>query len=715
MTVTIMGQNYSPIRRTIKYNDIFMVTDENGNITSDNNSGFGIYSDDTRFLSQLILKINDTNPVVLSTSTETGYSSVIIGTNVPMNDNLDNEKIIQQETVQIKRETIIYGSCFETISIENYNFFPIGIKAELFLEADFLDIFEVRQISAVEKTQQQKPQFENNALKFNYYDSTGATLSTEITFNGLKPTSVSGGHIVFDMVIDPSTKKEFKFRINLKTTASLPEQNEADDFNDAFEKVGENTVIIEKNTTRFDSNNQDFNELVQRSVKDVNMLTTRAYYGEYLAAGIPWFTTLFGRDSIIAARQSLLYNPELARNILITLAKFQGKEVNDWRDEEYGKIPHEIRFGELARSNQIPHSPYYGTVDATSLWLVLLYEYYKWTDDKELLEKLWQNALDCLYWIDNCGIKNKYVTYTKRSTEGLDNQGWKDSSNSNIHQDGTLAESPIALIEVQSYTYDAKMKMAELAGYMGEYDLKIHLLQSCHKFKEQFNKDFWMKDLGFFTQGLDKNMNQMKIISSNAGHGLGTGLYETEYENLVAERLLKSDMFSGWGIRTLSTNCIAYNPMSYHNGSVWPHDNSLIVYGLSKIGRVDLSLKVTSGLFEAARLMKYKRLPELFCGFSRKYKRQDPPVRYPVACSPQAWAAASSFMLIQSMLNIIPNAQTSELIINNPTLPAWLDFLCLENVKVGDATVDLDFRKTSKGLVLDVLNKKGKLDVIIKK
>ncbi|MDD3149665.1 MAG: glycogen debranching N-terminal domain-containing protein, partial [Candidatus Gastranaerophilales bacterium] len=505
MTVTIMGKNYSPIRRTIKHNNMFMVTDENGNITGDNTSGYGLYSDDTRFLKRFELKINETDPIILSSSTETGYSSIIIGTNVSMPNTLELGKIIEQETVQIKRESIILGSYFETVTIANYNFDTIGVEICLTFEADFLDIFEVRKLDAIAKEKNIEPVYDEKSLRFVYVDITGATLSTEILFKENIPIKYENGNLYFRLILEPSEKKELKLQINLKTTASLPEKLTAYDFNDAFEKMFELNAEDSSRMAKYYSNNEDFNELLQRGVKDVKMLTTRACYGEYIAAGIPWFTTLFGRDSLIAARQALMFNPDLAKNILLTLARFQSKGDNEWRDEEFGKIPHEIRFGELARSNQIPHSPYYGSIDATCLWLILYYDYFKWTNDRETIENLWQNALDCLYWLDNHGITNKYVYYIKRSKKGLDNQGWKDSHNSNIHSNGILADPPIALVEVQGYAYSSKTKLAEMAGYLGEYALKINLIQDAYKFKTNFNKDFWMKDLGFFTQGLDKN------------------------------------------------------------------------------------------------------------------------------------------------------------------------------------------------------------------
>lgn len=715
MTVTLMGENFNPERRTIKNNGIFLVTDHDGNVLGNNTSGHGLYMDDTRFLSRLELKMNDNKFVILSSSTESGHSSIIIGTNPHIPDAVNTDFTIPQETIQIKREAIIYGSYFETVTVENFNFFQVNMNLEFFFGADFLDVFEVRNLESLEKGVQKEPIYEDGILKFVYQDNTGATLTTEIVFIEDKPVKTENGFAIFDFALEPNSKKEIKYQINLRSTASLPEKISAYDFDEAFEKA----IVDDKKwndfTTTFYSNNQDFNEMVVRGNRDINMLRTRAHYGEYIAAGIPWFTTLFGRDSIITARQALILNPMIAKNVLETLARFQGKEYNDWRDEEPGKIPHEIRFGELARANVVPHIAYYGTVDATPLWVMLLYDYFKWTNDKETLERLWINALNCRKWMDEYALYNGYAAYKKRSEKGLDNQSWKDSFNSNVHQDGSLAEPPISPVEVQGYIYAAKMQLAELADCIGEDKFASILRMEAKAFKHNFNKDFWMEDEQFFCMGLDKDGKQMKVVTSNPGHCLETGIIEDQYVTRVAERMFENDMFNGWGIRTLSSNALVYNPMSYHNGSVWPHDNSIIAYGLSKIGRDDLALNVTSSLFEAARRMKYKRLPELFCGFNREFRRQDPPVRYPVACIPQAWAAASVFWLIQSMLSIEPDAQKNELRIFKAQLPDWLTFLKIDNLTVGQASVDMEFKRSGAGLIIDIIDKRGKLDIYIKK
>ena len=722
MAVNIEGENFSPVRRTIKHNDIFLVTDMNGNVLSRNNSGYGLYFGDTRFLSRLEFKINNSYPIVLSSSTETGHSSIIIGTNANLKDHFDAEKVIPQETIQIKRESIIYGSYFETITLANYNSFNVGIKLEFFFEADFLDIFEVRNIllDDLEPKEIKKSISTNGEQKviFSYTDSTGAVLETEMHFissNKVQPVKMEDDKLVYEFHLKANSKEEIKYHIDLRSTADLPKKFIAADFEEALDKVlmSENDLFV--NSTTFEADNEDFNEMIQRGQKDINMLVTKASYGEYIAAGIPWYTTLFGRDSIITAKQCLMLNPELSKNVLETLARFQGKEVNEWRDEEPGKILHEIRFGELARSEQIPHSAYYGTVDATALWISLLFDYYKWTNDRDTLEKLWPNALACLNWMKTYGMYNGFVSYIQKSEKGLENQSWKDSWDSHMHEDRKIAEPPIASVEVQGYFYAAIVKMSKLASCMDETELSKRLVQEAKEFKEKFHKAFWMEDKEYYALALDKYGKQLKIISSNPGHLLETGILDPYYAAKVEEKLFQPDMFSGWGIRTLSSDCLAYNPMSYHNGTIWPHDNSIIAYGLAKTGKPQKVLRITTALFEAARLMYYKRLPELFCGFTRRFRVLDPPVSYPVACIPQAWAAASVFLLIQSMFNIEADAQSNKLRILNPSMPEWLNRLKIKNIKVGNALLDLEFNKSNNGIMVDVTRVKGNIDVIIRK
>lgn len=709
---------FTVTNRTIKNNHLFLVDSMYGEIPMDNDSGLGLYNLDTRFLNCYEVHLNNTEPVCLLSSTEAGYMSTLVYTNGQIaSENLDGlPTTVLEEMVQLKRESILHGALFERFTLTSYNIEAIKLRVSLRFCADFRDMFEIRHLYPGKDRQLDPPKVEGNALVFSYREN-AKTLETRIIFRDFEPQFTDATTLVYETMISPLEKKEFNLEIQ---TSIKPEQHSfsvANGFEDAKNQIQSFNQLWKEEVTEFKSDNEDFNEMLQRSHKDLRMLLSQTEEGNtFVAAGIPWFVALFGRDSIITARQSLILNPSIAKWTLHILAQYQGKKCDPWRDEEPGKILHEVRRGELARLGEIPHTPYFGSVDATPLWLILLYDYFLWTRDFETLHTLWPNALAALEWIDRNMEKYalKYVTYLTQSERGIIHQGWKDSNNSAMYDNGLQAEPPIALVEVQGYIYLAKRRMATLADIMEDRDLKQKLRRDCQDLKRRFNQDFWLEDLQFYAMGLDSQGRPLKVISSNPGHCLETGIMAVPCARHVASRLMAPDLFSGWGIRTLSSDMVAYNPMSYHNGSIWPHDNAIIAQGMSLVGRQDLSEKIFSGLFEAARLMLYKRLPELFCGFSRDMAKADPPVRYPVACSPQAWAAASVFSLIQSMLNLSPDLQAGTFKIQNPQLPHWMHYLRIKNMHVGQAILDLEFRRTDKMVVVDVIGRQGKLDILVK-
>jgi glycogen debranching enzyme len=396
---------------------------------------------------------------------------------------------------------------------------------------------------------------------------------------------------------------------------------------------------------------------------------------------------------------------------LCILAKYQGKVDDDWREEEPGKILHEIRYGEMARCQEIPHTPYYGTVDATPLWLMLYAEYYTWTQDWDLLEQLWENALAAMDWIDRNLQATGYLAYQRRSQRGLVNQGWKDSDDCIVDRNGHLATDPIALCEVQAYVYAAKIRLSELAKLKGHTDLAEKWQAEARELKMRFNRDFWLKDRGFCALALDGEGKPVDSITSNPGHCLQLGIFDPEKASSVAERLQAPDMFNGWGIRTLSSLSPAYNPMGYHVGSVWHHDNSLITMGLRSLGLVDPALEIAQGLLDMTLEQPYQRPPELFCGYARSPGGRA--VRYPVACSPQAWASGTIFQLLQMMGNLVPNAKENYLRIVEPKLPKSICHLAIENLKIGQTVLSLEFDRAADTTACRVTKKRGNLKVTI--
>jgi glycogen debranching enzyme len=412
------------------------------------------------------------------------------------------------------------------------------------------------------------------------------------------------------------------------------------------------------------------------------------------AAGIPWYVAPFGRDSLITAYETLMINPAVARSTLRTLAAWQATEDDPWRDAEPGKILHELRRGELARTRAIPHTPYYGTVDATPLFLLVAAAYHRWTLDLDTMRDL-RPAFDAaLRWIDEWGDRDGdgFVEYERRSPAGLVNQGWKDSYDAVVHADGSLARGPIALVEVQAYVYAAKRDVAEVYAALGDDERATALRGEADSLRAAFNEAYWNPEERFLALALDGEKRRVASVTSNAGHALFCGILDDDRAAHVAERLMAPDMFSGWGIRTLSTRSPAYNPMSYHNGSVWPHDNAIAAAGLKRYGFDDAVARIATALFDVGAGSRDFRLPELLCGFGRDESRST--VAYPVACIPQAWAAAAPFLLVQMLLGVAPNAEESRLAVDRPRLPSWIGRLDVDDICVGPGRVSLAFRQT---------------------
>ena len=471
-----------------------------------------------------------------------------------------------------------------------------------------------------------------------------------------------------------------------------------------------------RGTTAVQTDHELFNLTLLRGLNDLRLLINDgpADGERYVAAGVPWFTTLFGRDSIITALQVLAVRPQVAVETLAVLAKRQAKELDESRDAEPGKILHELRTGEMARTGELPFRPYYGSIDATPLWLILFGATWDWTGDRELVERFWPNALAALEWIDKWGDRDGdgFVEYERRTDRGLLNQGWKDSFDAIRDRDGRQVDTPIALAEVQGYVYEAKRRMAALARVRGDAPLGERLDREADTLRDRFNEAFWVEDRRYYAMALDGNKRPADAIGSNAGHCLWTGIVAPERAAAVADRLLSPELFSGWGIRTYASDQPGYNPIGYHTGTVWPHDSSLIAAGLKRYGFHDQANRLVGSVFEAAQRFSEFRLPELFCGFDRDTSPL--PVPYPVACSPQAWAAGAPFLFLETMLGLRPHAERGELELFQPHLPDWLGKVTLTNVRVGEAAVDLLFHRWRGTTSAEVLRKVGDISVTIR-
>jgi glycogen debranching enzyme len=452
----------------------------------------------------------------------------------------------------------------------------------------------------------------------------------------------------------------------------------------------------ETGSTKITTDNELFNSVLERGQRDIRQLLTESSLGTTMAAGVPWFVAPFGRDSLITCMQTMMLNTSPSYDTLKMFSDLQGTVIDGWRDEEPGKIMHEIRHGELASLNEIPHTPYYGTADATPLFIILAVQLFKWTGDSEFISVIMNNLELAANWIDEYGDADGdlFVEYKRKSARGLIHQGWKDSAGSVVHKDASLADPPIALSEVQGYAYLAKKGLADIYDFMGFPEKAIAMRAGAEALKERFNEAFWMEEDNCYALALDKEKQQVATVTSNSGQCLFGEIADAKRAKKLAHRLMQPDMFSGWGIRTLSKTAEAYNPMQYHCGTIWPHDNSLIAWGLKKYGFVHESNRIATALFDAALTFTDYRLPELFCGFSRRMPH--PPVGYPVSCSPQAWAAGSMFLLLQNMLGLEPDAPKGVFKITEPTLPRWLNTVRVENLRAGQGSVDIMFTRTGE-------------------
>ncbi len=716
--------------RTIKHNHLYLVDDALGNIPFHNTAGLGMYHLDTRFLSGFEIKLHGTDPIPLLSSTEMGYMSTIVFTNGPIQTTTEAGKdvLVLPESIQLKRETVLYGLQFERYWLISYYTEPIFMEISLSFDADFKDMFEIRGMVVLPERPTPRPPIldtsgQTPVLIFSYKDLSSRNLQTGIRFVDLKPDFLPENPkatVVYRTLLRPREPINFNYEIQTIINDRMMNAGSIEasvaSMDEALGHLNFRSRKMHGGTAVFLSDNEDFNEMMSRNQKDMNMLMTHTDDGSFVAAGIPWYVALFGRDSMITSRFALPFNAGIAKESLKILAKYQGKETNPARDEEPGKILHELRVGELARLGKIPHTPYYGSVDATPLFIITLYDYLTWTDDKDTFCELWPAAVKAMAWIDLNLQQHKlgYSTYRTQSEGGILQQGWKDSHDSIMDEFGVVGLPPIALSEVQGYVYMAKRCMARMADFMEDRPLRQRMKVESQEFRRRFNRDFWLEELEFCALALDDQGKPFRVVTSNPGQCLETGIfYEAQAEKLIT-RLMSADLFNGWGIRTLSSNALKYNPMSYHNGSIWPHDNAMIARGFASFNRQDLVERIFVGLFEAARHMHYRRLPELFCGFRKEDgKEGDPPVRYAVSCSPQAWAAASMYSIIQSMLNISPNAQRKSLSIRTPQLPPFMNFLQISNLRVGQASVDLEFRRTNHLVTVDVRNRDGDLDILV--
>jgi glycogen debranching enzyme len=695
----------------IKEGDLFFLCNTEGNVPLDGRHGFGLYYHDCRYLNGYELSLQGESAASLLGNATLGYRGTFQLTNPDIE--MENGTLVGKEDIGITWERVIHadqGCLHDTLTFQNYSLQHVEFTATLTFRSDFEDVFAIRGLLMERFGKAQQPRWHANTLLLRYEGKDQISRSLEITVDP-PPANTGVGSADCLVKLEPRGSQQIKIVLRVNETERA-----------ASEKDGRGASIAADTETEWlehctgvETDSILLNSLVLRSLRDLRLLKTSLHGHSFFAAGVPWFVTLFGRDSIITALQTLAFAPEMAEGTLRLLARLQGSKVDRWRDEQPGKILHEWRIGEMARLGEIPHTPYYGTVDATPLFLILVERHARWTGDLSLFHDLRENIERALSWIDEYGDLDGdgYVEYESTSSLGLINQGWKDSGDAIVAADGSLATPPIALVEVQGYVYDARKSIASLYRRDGDERRASQLEAEAEQLRKRFNIDFWLKKEQFFTlalQGPDKDI--CPVITSNPGHALWSGIVQKGKARSCVRRLMEGDMYSGWGVRTLSTEDRRYNPLGYHLGTVWPHDNAIIVAGFRRYGFDKEALRIFSDIVDASTHFRNYRLPELYAGYARE--DYDEPVSYPVACHPQAWAASSVPFMIQELLGLEADAFEKKLKITRPVLPPFVDRLEMRGLRVGEARADLKFtRAEGDAVAVEVLSTSGDIEIAI--
>jgi glycogen debranching enzyme len=694
------------VSRVLKDGETFAVFDPHGDIQAAGLGQEGIYHEGTRFLSRLLFKLGNARPFLLNSVVKEDNSLFVVNLTNP-DVYQRGQRMLPRGTLHITRTKMLRQSmCYETLRFINYGLSSVDVHFSIEFDADFADVFEVRGMTRERRGVRSVGKIDADQLWFAYEGLDGVLRRTRIQCASAPSDLIASG-ATFIQRLESKEEREFFLTYGCEVNGSA---SAGVSYSRVHTEVEAAPQTLQAQDCQIRTSNEQFNEWLVRSSSDLHMMFTATPFGVYPYAGVPWFSTPFGRDGIITALEYLWVNPEIARGVLGYLAAVQAKQRDPARDAEPGKILHETRKGEMAALREIPFDLYYGSVDATPLFVVLAGAYFACTHDLPFIRSIWPHIDFALRWIDNYGDLDGdgFVEYERHSSMGLIHQGWKDSWDSVFHNDGTLAEGPIALCEVQGYAYAAKLAGAAIASALGQTKKARVLLTQAEVLKESFQKAFWCEEISSYALALDGEKQQCKVSASNAGHCLYAGVADMEQAGRIANTLMQEHSFSGWGVRTLVVSEARFNPMSYHNGSIWPHDNALIATGLARYGFKDHASRILGGLFDASLFVEY-RLPELFCGF---YRRDgEGPVPYPMACSPQSWSAASVFMLLQAILGMKIDAVTSRLSFVRPVLPEFLDEIQIKNLKVGDGSVDLLVRRRARYATVEIERREGPLEV----
>ena len=692
--------------RVLKHGDTFGVFDGTGDIVSSGPGEQGLYHAGTRFLSHFELLLNDRHPILLSSTVRQDNEMLVIDLTNP--DMSANGNPFPADIVHVFRSSFLWqGVFYHRIRVSNYGLTARDITLTLKFGADYADIFEVRGTRRKRRGRLLEPRVAGRELTLAYVGLDDVRRTTRIAFE--TPVQWHGDSAELAIRLEPQ-----KYTSLLCTAACdiADEKHTTTTHEAAFVAVCDDLTRAKADHARIEASAGLFNDWLQRSMADLHMMITSTPSGLYPYAGVPWFSTPFGRDGIITALELLWFYPDVARGVLGYLAATQATAIAPEQDAQPGKILHETRGGEMAALHEIPFGRYYGSVDATPLFVLLAGAYFERTGDLAFIRSIWPAIERALQWIDVYGDSDRdgLVEYMRQTPEGLAQQGWKDSQDSIFHADGRLASPPIALCEVQAYVYDARRRAATLARALGKEDRAEELARQAESLRAHFERVFWDDELSMYVLALDGNKQPCRVRTSNAGHCLFGGIAGSERAARVARVLLADNMYSGWGIRTVAAREARYNPMSYHNGSVWPHDNALIAAGLGRYALTSHATQILQGFYDASGFLDLHRLPELFCGFRKR--PAEGPTLYPVACAPQSWAAGAVFMLLQGSLGLYIDGLRRRVTLTDARLPESVSWLRITNLHVGDGAVDLLCEQQQAKVSVSVVKNTGNLEVV---
>ena len=695
-------------RRSLKHDDTFIVLDSHGDIGASAGGPDGLFNADTRYLARLELVLDEVQPLLLGSNLRDDNSALTVDLTNP-DVYRQGRIVLRKDMLHIVRTIFLWrGTAYQRIGVQNHSEDPASFDLKLLFDNDFADLFEVRGERRPRRGIGSSRLLAPAEVMLEYTGLDGKSRSTALQFDP-RPSQLAVNAATYHLDLAPQQLRS----LFVVASCNKPDAPKPVPFFRGLLAHRREMRQSTRGAASIETSNNIFNEMLCQSMADLNMLMTDTPQGRYPYAGIPWYSTTFGRDGIITALQMLWTDPRVARGVLKRLALYQAKAVDPLADAEPGKILHEMRGGEMAALREVPFAQYYGSVDATPLFVVLAGLYVERTGDDETLAELWPSIEAALDWIDGPGDRDRdgFVEYQRASERGLANQGWKDSYDAIFHADGRLAEGHIALAEVQGYVFAAKRLAARCAMRMGLPEKARQLEAEARRLAERFEESFWCDELGTYALALDGVKQPCRVRTSNAGQLLFTGIVRADRARMVAADLMRPDFFTGWGIRTVARGEARYNPMSYHDGSIWPHDNALIALGLARYGLKHSVEHVFEALFDAATYMDLRRLPELFCGFRREKGRG--PTLYPVACAPQAWASATPFTLLEAALGLEFDARRGEIRLRNPRLPAFLNEVILRELRLGPSSVDLRVRRHGADVSLEVMGTRGRIQVSI--